>query len=106
MSDNRAIGVFDSGLGGLTVVKELVKQLPSENIVYFGDTGRVPYGAKSRDTIRKYALEDEKFLENFSKMEKNYGKSPKRFEAAFHTWFDGLKIIRGIHFLERLEKEK
>lgn len=62
MSDNRAIGVFDSGLGGLTVVKELVKQLPNENIVYFGDTGRVPYGAKSRDTIRKYALEDEKFL--------------------------------------------
>lgn len=62
MSDSRAIGVFDSGLGGLTVVKEIIKQLPSENIVYFGDTGRVPYGAKSRETIRKYALEDEKFL--------------------------------------------
>jgi len=62
MSDSRAIGVFDSGLGGLTVVKEIIKQLPKENIVYFGDTGRVPYGAKSRDTIRKYALEDEKFL--------------------------------------------
>lgn len=62
MSDSRAIGVFDSGLGGLTVVKEIVKQLPNENIVYFGDTGRVPYGAKSRETIRRYALEDEKFL--------------------------------------------
>ena len=62
MSDSRAIGVFDSGLGGLTVVKEIIRLLPNENIVYFGDTGRVPYGAKSRDTIRKYALEDERFL--------------------------------------------
>ncbi len=62
MSDNRPIGVFDSGLGGLTVVRELKKILPNESIVYFGDTGRVPYGNKSRDTIRKYALEDEKFL--------------------------------------------
>ena len=62
MSDKRAIGVFDSGLGGLTVVKELNKLLPFEKIVYFGDTGRVPYGNKSRNTIRKYALQDEKFL--------------------------------------------
>ncbi len=62
MSDNRAIGVFDSGLGGLTVVKELERLLPFEKIVYFGDTGRVPYGNKSRSTIRKYALQDEKFL--------------------------------------------
>lgn len=62
MSDNRAIGVFDSGLGGLTVVGELIKKLPNEDIVYFGDTGRVPYGSRSRDTIKKYALEDERFL--------------------------------------------
>ena len=62
MADNRAIGVFDSGLGGLTVVKELQKALPNENIVYFGDTGRVPYGTRSRDTIKKYAAQDEKFL--------------------------------------------
>ena len=62
MSDGRAIGVFDSGLGGLTVVKEIIKKLPNENIVYFGDTGRVPYGTRSSDTIRKYALEDENFL--------------------------------------------
>lgn len=62
MADNRAIGVFDSGLGGLTVVKELQKVLPNEDIIYFGDTGRVPYGTRSRDTIRRYALEDEKFL--------------------------------------------
>lgn len=62
MADKRAIGVFDSGLGGLTVVKELMKILPNENIVYFGDTGRVPYGTRSKETICKYALQDEKFL--------------------------------------------
>ena len=62
MADNRAIGVFDSGLGGLTVAREIIKLMPNENIVYFGDTGRVPYGTKGRDTIRKYALQDERFL--------------------------------------------
>lgn len=62
MSDRRPIGVFDSGLGGLTVVKELIKALPNEDIIYFGDTGRVPYGTRSRETIKKYAAEDEKFL--------------------------------------------
>ncbi|MBR1749650.1 MAG: glutamate racemase [Ruminococcus sp.] len=61
MSD-RAIGVFDSGVGGLTTVKELVKLLPNENIVYLGDTARVPYGTKSRDTIAKYARQDIEFL--------------------------------------------
>ena len=64
MSDDRAIGVFDSGLGGLTVVKELIKALPNENIVYFGDTGRVPYGTRSVETIKKYARQDELFLIN------------------------------------------
>ena len=59
---NKAIGVFDSGLGGLTAVKELVKCLPCENIVYFGDTGRVPYGTRSKETIIKYAAQDAKFL--------------------------------------------
>ena len=62
MPDNRAIGIFDSGLGGLTVVREIIKLLPDENIVYFGDTGRVPYGTKSKETIKKYAAQDEKFL--------------------------------------------
>ncbi len=62
MADRRAIGIFDSGLGGLTVVSEIVKLLPNENIVYFGDTGRVPYGTRSRETIVKYARQDEKFL--------------------------------------------
>lgn len=62
MADNRPIGVFDSGLGGLTVVKEILNVLPNEDIIYFGDTDRVPYGTKSRDTIRRYARQDEAFL--------------------------------------------
>lgn len=57
-----AIGVFDSGLGGLTAVKELINALPYENIVYFGDTGRVPYGNRSVETIIKYAAQDANFL--------------------------------------------
>lgn len=60
--DNRPIGVFDSGLGGLTAVKELEKILPNESIVYLGDTGRVPYGVKSRETVREYSAQDMNFL--------------------------------------------
>ena len=60
--DNRAIGVFDSGRGGLTTVKELRRLLPQENLIYFGDTGRVPYGTRSRETIRQYAMQDIAFL--------------------------------------------
>ena len=63
--DKRPIGVFDSGLGGLTVVKELKKILPNETIVYFGDTGRVPYGTRSRETVRRYAAQDIRFLQSF-----------------------------------------
>lgn len=63
--DTRPIGVFDSGLGGLTAVKELECLLPDEKIVYFGDTGRVPYGTKGSDTIKKYALQDIRFLRTF-----------------------------------------
>jgi len=57
-----AIGVFDSGLGGLTVVKELIKQLPNEDIVYFGDTARVPYGTKSKEAIMRFSKENVRFL--------------------------------------------
>ena len=63
--DNRPIGVFDSGLGGLTAVRELRRMLPSENIIYFGDTSRVPYGSRSRETILKYARQDIRFLRSF-----------------------------------------
>ncbi len=60
--DNRAIGVFDSGLGGLTAVRELNRVMPGENIIYFGDTGRVPYGTRSKETIIRYTKEDIEFL--------------------------------------------
>ena len=63
--DKRPIGVFDSGLGGLTTVRELTRLLPGEDIIYFGDTGRVPYGGRSRDTIIKYARQDVAFLRTF-----------------------------------------
>ena len=59
---NRAIGVFDSGIGGLTVVRSLMERLPFENIIYFGDTARVPYGIKSVETINRYALQITEFL--------------------------------------------
>ena len=57
------IGVFDSGIGGLTVVRELIRQLPNESIIYFGDTARVPYGPKSPDTVLRYSREIASFLE-------------------------------------------
>lgn len=56
------IGVFDSGLGGLTAVKEIIEQLPHEDIVFFGDTARVPYGNRSRETIIEYSRQDMRFL--------------------------------------------
>jgi glutamate racemase len=59
---NRPIGVFDSGLGGLTVLKEIIKVLPNENIVYFGDTARVPYGPRSKETIMEYTFQAINFL--------------------------------------------
>ena len=60
--DNRPIGIFDSGIGGLTVFSEVARLLPGENIIYFGDTARVPYGTRSADTIVRYAAEDIAFL--------------------------------------------
>jgi glutamate racemase len=58
----KPIGVFDSGVGGLTVVKELIAQLPGEDLVYFGDTARVPYGIKSQETVIKFSIENILFL--------------------------------------------
>ena len=63
--DERPIGVFDSGLGGLTAVRALRRLLPSEDLIYFGDTARVPYGGRSRETILKYARQDVAFLRSF-----------------------------------------
>lgn len=62
MMTKRAIGVFDSGIGGLTVVRSLMERLPFENIIYFGDTARVPYGIKSVETINRYAAQITEFL--------------------------------------------
>jgi len=61
-ANEKPIGVFDSGIGGLTVVRALMRQFPHENIVYFGDTARVPYGPKSPQVVREYALQDTEFI--------------------------------------------
>ncbi len=60
--DNRGIGVFDSGVGGLTVVKEIFKILPKEKIIYLGDTARTPYGIKAKETIIRFSKENTRFL--------------------------------------------
>ncbi|MDI6703262.1 MAG: glutamate racemase [bacterium] len=59
---DKAIGIFDSGVGGLTVMKEVIKELPFEDIIYFGDIARTPYGSKSKETVTKYAREIVHFL--------------------------------------------
>ncbi|HOF60852.1 MAG TPA: glutamate racemase [Candidatus Latescibacteria bacterium] len=63
--DRRPIGVFDSGVGGLTVVNEIQRQLPKERVVYFGDTARFPYGSKSVETVTEFARQDSQFLLEF-----------------------------------------
>ena len=60
--DTRPIGVFDSGVGGLTVVKQMMKTLPHENIIYFGDTARLPYGTKSKNAVTKFSKQIVRFL--------------------------------------------
>lgn len=63
--DNRPIGIFDSGVGGLTVFSEIRKRFPEEDLIYFGDTARVPYGPKSKNTIREYSIQNARFLNSF-----------------------------------------
>jgi glutamate racemase len=62
VADPRPIGVFDSGIGGLTVVAEIIRQLPNESIVYFGDTARLPYGPKSNETVTAFSMQNASFL--------------------------------------------
>ena len=57
------VGVFDSGVCGLTVAREIMRQIPNEKIIYFGDTARVPYGSKSQDTILRYSRQIVRFLQ-------------------------------------------
>ena len=59
---DKPIGIFDSGVGGLTVVKEVIRHLPNESIIYLGDTARVPYGIKSPETVIKYSRQNTNFL--------------------------------------------
>lgn len=65
MTDTRPVGVFDSGLGGLTAIRSLLRILPDENLIYFGDTARVPYGNRAPETILQYARQDVRFLRSF-----------------------------------------
>ena len=61
----RPIGIFDSGIGGLTVLKEIRREMPHEDVVYFGDTARVPYGTKSKETITRFSIDNVDFLKSF-----------------------------------------
>ena len=65
LSENAPIGVFDSGVGGLTVVREIMRQIPNEKIIYFGDTARVPYGSKSQATVTRFSEQIVRFLRTF-----------------------------------------
>lgn len=62
---NAPIGVFDSGVGGLTVAREIMRQIPNEKIIYFGDTARVPYGSKSKETVTRFSKQIVRFLSTF-----------------------------------------
>lgn len=62
--DEKSIGIFDSGLGGLTILKQVRRLMPRENLIYFGDTAHVPYGSKSKETVTEYSLNIAKFLES------------------------------------------
>ena len=63
--NEQPIGIFDSGIGGLTVLKEIRRELPGEDLVYFGDTAHLPYGTKSKETITKFSMENVNFLKGF-----------------------------------------
>lgn len=66
MQKDAPIGIFDSGVGGLTVVREIMRQIPNEKIIYFGDTARVPYGSKSQETVTRYSEQIVRFLRLFN----------------------------------------
>jgi glutamate racemase len=91
MSDERPIGIFDSGVGGLTVVHEVFNRLPNEAIIYFGDTARVPYGTKSPKVVEAFALQDILFL---------LDKNVKLVVAACHTVSSVVldRIVQTFHF--------
>src|SRR5512146_1230272 len=98
MEKEKPIGVFDSGIGGLTVVKRIAASLPEENIVYFGDTARVPYGSKSNDTVIEYSIEDAKFL-----MQKNVKAIVVACNTASSVALDQLKKTFNVPIIGMIE---
>lgn len=98
MEKEKPIGVFDSGIGGLTVVKRIAASLPEENIVYFGDTARVPYGSKSNDTVIEYSIEDAKFL-----MQKNVKAIVVACNTASSVALDKLKKTFDVPIIGMIE---
>src|SRR5262245_20133626 len=91
MPNDGAIGIFDSGVGGLTVLHALLAALPGEDLIYLGDTGRYPYGTKSAETITRYSLENVAFL-----IEKNIKLLVVACNAASST---ALQALRAAHAL-------
>ncbi len=98
MEKEKPIGVFDSGIGGLTVVKRIAAVLPEENIVYFGDTARVPYGSKSNATVIEYSIEDAKFL-----MQKNVKAIVVACNTASSVAMEELKKIFNVPIIGMIE---
>ncbi len=98
MEKEKPIGVFDSGIGGLTVVKRIAAVLPEENIVYFGDTARVPYGSKSNATVIEYSIEDAKFL-----MQKNVKAIVVACNTASSIAMEELKKIFSVPIIGMIE---
>ena len=95
ISDNRPIGVFDSGIGGLTVLKEIWSALPGESTVYFGDSGRTPYGTKSHDTIVNYSLQNMRFL-----LSQNVKMIVIACNTASAHAFDAVRLQSGVPVVE------
>lgn len=96
--DNRPIGIFDSGVGGLTVVSEFLKILPNEEIIYFGDTARVPYGSKSKQTIEKFSIQNVNFL-----LSKNVKAIVVACNTVSSNCYDELTARFSIPFVEVVE---
>ena len=98
MADNRAIGIFDSGIGGLTVVKRVEQLLPGEDIIYFGDTARVPYGTKSNSTVIEYSIQNTIFL-----MQKNVKTIVVACNTVSSVAVDTLRKYFNIPFISMIE---
>lgn len=95
MKKNQPIGVFDSGLGGLTVLKALMELLPQENTVYFGDSGRAPYGSKSPETVVKYSLQNVRFL-----LEQHVKMIVIACNTASSRAYDAIRAMTGVPVVE------